>query len=69
MPVDRCVCFEVTFERLKAYADRHGCGLEGLRDAFGCGKGCAMCVPYIERMLETGETAFEVLTDEPETDV
>ena len=58
MPVDRCVCFNVTLAELKSWAQRHGCGLEGLRVRFGCGRGCAMCVPYIQAMLATGQTEF-----------
>ena len=69
MPVDRCVCFEISFKRLKAYADRYGCGLEELQEAFGCGRGCALCVPYIRRMLLSGATEFDCLTDEPEASV
>lgn len=61
MAVDRCVCFDVPFTELKDYAQRHGCGLNGLRDRFGCGRGCALCVPYIRTMLETGQTSFPVL--------
>jgi NAD(P)H-nitrite reductase large subunit len=31
-----------------------------------CTTGCGLCRPYIERMLETGETAFSVIpADEP----
>ena len=58
MPVDRCVCFNVSFAQLKEFAQAHACGLEGLRERFGCGRGCALCVPYIERMLRTGQTMF-----------
>ena len=57
-PVRRCVCCDVTFERLRAS------GLESLEDiqrAFGCSTKCGCCGPYIERMLETGETAFAII--------
>jgi len=61
-PVKRCVCFDTTFAELKA------AGVESVADArekFGCGSSCGSCVPYIERMLETGETAFSVLELSP----
>ncbi len=61
MQVDRCVCFEVRFETLKAYADRHGSDLDALTAHFGCGRGCGLCVPYIRQMLETGRTSFDLL--------
>ena len=59
MAVDRCVCFSITFAELKAYADHHGSGLDDLRGAFGCGRGCALCVPYIKAMLQTGQVRFD----------
>lgn len=58
MPVDRCVCFDVTFARLKAFADEHGGGIEKIHEQFGCGKGCALCIPYVKAMLRTGQTSF-----------
>ena len=66
MQVDRCVCFEVSFRTLKAFADEAGCGLEGLTARFGCGRGCALCIPYIRRMLETGRTSFDLLPPQPD---
>ena len=56
MHVDRCVCFEVTLAELKAYADSHDAGMPELREHFSCGRGCGLCVPYIEEMLRTGRT-------------
>ena len=64
MPVDRCVCHDVSFERLKQDAERHGGGLEQLQRRFGCGTGCGLCVPYILAMLRTGRVVFEV--DDPD---
>ncbi len=58
MDVDRCVCFSVTFRTLRDYAQQHRCGLDELQARFGCGRGCGLCIPYIRRMLETGETSF-----------
>ena len=60
MAVDHCVCFKTSFERMKQFAAETGCGLDGLQDRFGCGRGCALCIPYIRAMLETGKTEFPV---------
>lgn len=68
MAVDRCVCFNVTFDELKTYADQHRCGLSDLRDRFGCGRGCAMCIPYIRAMLTTGQTTFSPQEPPPTAD-
>jgi bacterioferritin-associated ferredoxin len=58
MAIDRCVCFDVTFSALKAYANEHASTMDDLRAHFGCGRRCALCVPYIEMMLRTGQTEF-----------
>src|SRR5688572_18061064 len=61
MPIDRCVCFNITFAELKVYAQsRPGCTLADLRERFGCTRGCALCLPYIQAMLQTGRTTFDV---------
>jgi len=64
MEVDRCVCFETTFERLKQYVDAHGgreqVDFDQLQTEFRCGRGCGLCVPYIRLMLRTGRTRFPV---------
>jgi bacterioferritin-associated ferredoxin len=62
--VDRCVCFGVTFAEMKAHLADVDCGktdrdaVDRLRKRFGCGRGCALCVPYIRAMLVTGRVAF-----------
>jgi len=64
MHVDRCVCFDVSFDRLKRHARETGTDLAGLQERFGCGRGCGLCVPYIQRMLETGETRIPLIDRE-----
>ena len=59
--VDRCVCMRVTLEQMREYADRTGCGLAGVQAQFQCGTACGMCLPYIRRMLRTGETRIPLL--------
>jgi len=59
--VDRCVCRGVTFAELKELAARTGADLDAITDQTGCGTGCSMCVPYIKRMLESGETYFDLM--------
>ncbi len=63
MPVDRCVCHEISFAALKAEAERQGpnASIESLAKATGAGTGCGTCVPYLKLMLETGRTSFAVL--------
>ncbi|MCC6425380.1 MAG: (2Fe-2S)-binding protein [Phycisphaerales bacterium] len=61
MQVDRCVCHDITFERLKQLADERGIDAAGLRELTGCGGGCGMCIPYIHVMLRTGQTSLPVM--------
>jgi bacterioferritin-associated ferredoxin len=35
--------------------------LQGAAWLFGAGAACGLCLPYIQRMLETGETEFAVI--------
>jgi bacterioferritin-associated ferredoxin len=62
-PVQSCLCFPHTFAEVKAEAEREGwTTVEEITEALGCGGGCGLCRPYLEQMLQTGETAFAVLS-------
>ena len=56
-PVSACICGEISFAELK---EAGVTTLEGA-EQFGCGITCRLCVPYLLRMIETGETEFAVL--------
>jgi len=60
-PVKACICFEVTFEQLKAAGMR---SIDEVRAKFGCTTKCGTCQPYIELMLQTEETEFAVIYKE-----
>lgn len=72
MRIDRCVCYSVTFERMRDHcASRPGSTFADLNEEFGCGDGCGLCEPYVRRMLRTGQVVFhQVVTklDEPARD-
>jgi len=58
--VNRCICHERSFEEIKEYAQQKGYkDLEDLQIDNYCSNGCRICAPYVEMVLETGETAFE----------
>jgi hypothetical protein len=63
MAVDRCICHDITFARLKDLAARNGGGLEDLAKATGCTTNCGMCKPYIIEMLRTGAVLFPVISE------
>lgn len=61
MAVTRCVCFQRSFRELKREAAAYGwTRVAQITRATGCGSGCGSCVPYLQRMLQTGETCFRV---------
>lgn len=64
MPVDRCVCHEISLAQLKRYAQEHDCDFAELKARYGCGSGCGLCEPYVKAMLRTGRTSFDV--DDPD---
>ncbi len=67
MTIDRCYCYEQTFAHLKAVADEtDAASIEALQEHVTFGKNCQLCHPYVNCMLDTGQTIFhEVLeTDE-----
>lgn len=65
MVVDRCICHETSFRELKEIARERGLNsVEELREAGLSSTNCKLCVPYIKRMLETGETHFDLLKPE-----
>lgn len=59
--VNRCICFKRTFAELKRIADEHDAKtIDELRKHVSFGMSCMLCVPYVEKMLATGEVEFEV---------
>jgi NAD(P)H-nitrite reductase large subunit len=58
--VTHCLCFDVSFEELKAVIERTGArDCDELRAHTQFGEKCQFCVPYVEKIFVTGETAFE----------
>lgn len=69
MRIDRCVCEAKTFGELLDTARRNALDLEELAAREGCGTHCGLCVAYLRRTLETGQTVFrEILPKESLTD-
>jgi bacterioferritin-associated ferredoxin len=68
MRIDRCLCFDIPFARLKEAARVHGAtNVLELQEHARFGEQCRLCHPYVRRMLRTGETVFhQILTEEEE---
>lgn len=62
--VTRCVCFDISFAQLKKVANTNDVhDLEALQQCVEFGQKCGLCHPYVQRMLRTGETEFDVSCD------
>jgi bacterioferritin-associated ferredoxin len=60
--VDRCICFSKTFAQLKDIAVHSGTHtVSSLQALVEFGYRCGLCKPYVQRMLESGHTAFPVM--------
>lgn len=58
--VSRCICHNRDFAEVKKYAEEKGYStVEELQADRFCSCGCGLCIPYVELMLETGETEFD----------
>lgn len=70
MNIDRCYCYQKTFDLLKAVAHETGANsIEALQAHVTFGENCQLCHPYVRRMLKTGETVFhEVIESEDISD-
>ncbi len=63
--IDRCVCFAIRFAELREVASRTGATtIPELQQHIAFGKGCKLCHPYVQRMLETGEVEFREVIPE-----
>lgn len=63
--VTKCVCYDTTFEEMKDIMNKNNINtLEELRQIKPVALNCKLCVPYINKMIETGETKFELNTNQ-----
>lgn len=64
--VDKCICFDTTFAEMKKIMEENNLKtLEELKQVKRVADNCMLCVPYIFKMIETGETEFELMIGEP----
>jgi NAD(P)H-nitrite reductase large subunit len=60
--VDRCVCFEKTFAEMKKLIEKHEITtVDELKKYFIFGENCRTCLPYVEILIKTGKTEYEVI--------
>jgi len=59
MKIDRCYCYDKTFEALKEIAkDTGASSIEELQEEVLFGMNCELCHLDVETMLDTGEIVF-----------
>lgn len=64
--INRCLCFQVTFQELSEIAKRDNIStLTELQAIVDFGKKCRLCHAYVKRMLVTGETVFNEIISTP----
>ncbi len=62
--ITHCVCLRKSFGYVKHIAQEKN--LTDIREVMKetkCGTRCKKCVPYLQKMLETGETKFDGVLD------
>jgi len=65
MTIDRCYCYDRSFEALKTVAENTGAdSIDDLQVHVTFGENCQLCHPYVRRMLETGQTVFHEVIEE-----
>jgi bacterioferritin-associated ferredoxin len=63
--VDRCVCYDKTFAEMKVVIDEHELtSFDELKNYITFAENCRLCVPYVELVIKTGKTKFEVISGE-----
>ena len=60
--ITKCICYNTTFEEMKKIMNEKNLKTIGeLREHKPVGMNCGLCLPYISRMIETGEVEFDSL--------
>lgn len=63
--VTRCVCLNVEFERVLGYLrEERITTVAELQKHLDIASGCGLCLPYVQRTIETGTARHGLLGDE-----
>lgn len=59
--VTQCVCYDVQFAALKRLIAETGVRtVEELQQHIEFGENCQLCLPFVQKIFETGQTEFDV---------
>lgn len=65
MPVNRCICHQISFSDIKTIANARGLTtVQELRAEKICSTNCRLCEPYIKMLLQSGNTSFKPILEE-----
>ena len=63
--VTQCICRSITFASARAAAERSGSHtVEQLQQAIDIASGCGLCIPYLQRALESSADAIPLMNDD-----
>lgn len=58
--ITKCICYDTTFSQMKKIMQKNNLKtLDELKDIKVVAANCRLCVPYINKMIETGKTEFD----------
>jgi len=64
MLIDRCICYNIKFTDVKKIMDENGFKtIEEVQSVVDVSKNCKLCRPYLEKMIQTGETEFNYIIE------
>ena len=62
--ITKCICFDMSFSQMKkTMNDRNIRSIEEFRKIKPVATNCKLCLPYINKMIETGKTEFEIIIE------
>lgn len=60
--ITKCICYDTTFKEMrKIMRENNLRSIEELREFKPVALNCKLCLPYIKKMIRTGETEFTSL--------
>lgn len=60
----KCICYDTTFEQMKKIMkEKNINSIEELKEIKLVASNCKLCLPYIKKMIETGQTEFDIILD------
>ena len=59
--ITRCVCLQTPFADLLTLVRSREWSLQDVVRETGCGNQCGLCLPYLQVMVDSGQTTFREL--------